>query len=399
MMGKRPIIIGIYLIISPSGRKYVGQSVNIYKRWKVYENGPKPLITLSQYEKNIGRYIDVVTIEGKEFSGKLFSANDDGIELETKKRTINFTFNQIKKVVPCIPQPILHRSLKKYGPKNHKFDIICTCEPEELNKLEIYHIAAHNSFNSKEGMNATSGGDSDYKMSDETKSKIRASKIGSKNPMFGKKQSAETLEKRSKSLRALERKLTEDHMEKMKAGRIAAGPFNHTEESKKKIGASITGEKHWNFGGTASEETRLKQSESHKGEKSYMFGKDKSAETKAKMSSYSKNRSPEHLEKIRIALTGKKASPETRKKQSEAKKGEKSVLYKKNGILNPHSIKVVQLDLLGNFIKVWDAMADVGRELGINKTNVCSVCKGKTQTAGGFKWKYYTEETNLILAE
>lgn len=53
--------------------------------------------------------------------------------------------------------------------------------------------------------NMTNGGDGVWcrKMSEETKNKIRLSKIGEKNPMFGKKQSEETKLKRKKSTKKI----------------------------------------------------------------------------------------------------------------------------------------------------------------------------------------------------
>jgi len=70
----------------------------------------EPFKILRQYQKNIGKQVDVVTKEGKKLSGKLLKASDLGIELETKVKekvdnkkgkqliinNINLTFNQIK---------------------------------------------------------------------------------------------------------------------------------------------------------------------------------------------------------------------------------------------------------------------------------------------------------------
>ena len=52
------------------------------------------------------------------------------------------------------------------------------------------------------------------------------------------------------------------------------------------------------------------------------------------------------------------------------------------GSLNPASKKVIQLDLEGNYIKTWDYMNEVGRELGICKVSACSL--GYQKTAGGY---------------
>lgn len=60
----------------------------------------------------------------------------------------------------------------------------------------------------------------------------------------------------------------------------------------------------------------------------------------------------------------------------------------KFGKLCKNSKKVQQLDLDGNLIKIWDSSADINRKLNIGRSCVCSVCKGKQKTAGGFKWMY-----------
>lgn len=73
-----------------------------------------------------------------------------------------------------------------------------------------------------------------------------------------------------------------------------------------------------------------------------------------------------------------------------AKKGQEHPLYKKYGKENKTSRKVEQYDLNNNFIKLWDSIMDVERELGINNGNVSSCCNGKKMSAGGFKWKHHT---------
>lgn len=72
-------MIGIYKITSPSGKIYIGQSINIEKRFKQY------------------------------------------------------------KYLKCNGQIILYRSLKKYGTDKHIFEILCECEVYELNDKERYY--------------------------------------------------------------------------------------------------------------------------------------------------------------------------------------------------------------------------------------------------------------------
>ncbi len=76
----------------------------------------EPFKILRQYQKNIGKQIDVVTTESGKLSGKLLSATAKGIELEIKSKektdpkkgkqvvinNISLTFNQIKKTTVVI---------------------------------------------------------------------------------------------------------------------------------------------------------------------------------------------------------------------------------------------------------------------------------------------------------
>ena len=70
----------------------------------------EPFKILRQYQKNIGKQIDVITKDNKKLTGKLLSVNEEGIQLETKVKektegkkgkqviinNINLTFNLIK---------------------------------------------------------------------------------------------------------------------------------------------------------------------------------------------------------------------------------------------------------------------------------------------------------------
>jgi len=70
----------------------------------------EPFKILRQYQKNIGKYVDVITKENKKLTGKILTATEEGILLETKSKekvegkkgkqeiinNIQLTFNQIK---------------------------------------------------------------------------------------------------------------------------------------------------------------------------------------------------------------------------------------------------------------------------------------------------------------
>lgn len=73
------------------------------------------------------------------------------------------------------------------------------------------------------------------------------------------------------------------------------------------------------------------------------------------------------------------------------KRGKEHPLYKKYGVKNKTSKKVNQYDLENNFIRTWDCIRDVERVLKINNSNISACCKGKKNSAGGFKWKHAEE--------
>lgn len=179
-------ICGIYKITSPTKKIYVGKSTDIFKRWQQYNS------------------------------------------------------------INCKNQRHLYNSLKKYGIKKHKFEIICQCDRSELDKLEKYYIALFQCFDSEYGLNLREGGEGGT-CSNETKIKLReaALRAGNKPPLAaftGYKHTDESKKKQSKA------KLGKESFFKGK---------KHTDEAKEKNRQAHLGKK-------ASEETRRKLSEIHK---------------------------------------------------------------------------------------------------------------------------------------
>jgi group I intron endonuclease len=93
-------IIGIYKITSPSGKIYIGQSVNIERRWEEYQK------------------------------------------------------------LSCKYQPRLYLSFIEYGVEKHKFEIITTCDVSELNTQERYYQDLFECIG-KQGMNLSLTKDKD----------------------------------------------------------------------------------------------------------------------------------------------------------------------------------------------------------------------------------------------
>lgn len=56
---------------------------------------------------------------------------------------------------------------------------------------------------------------------------------------------------------------------------------------------------------------------------------------------------------------------------------------------SPCARKVEQYDLQGELIRIWDALSDIQRELGIDRRKIGLACKGQRyKTYKGYIWKY-----------
>lgn len=82
---------------------------------------------------------------------------------------------------------IIENALKKYGPDNFIIEILLTCDDNLLDENEIAFIKKYDCIEPK-GYNVRSGG-SNGKHSDESKERMRQSKLGSNNPNYGKPRS------------------------------------------------------------------------------------------------------------------------------------------------------------------------------------------------------------------
>lgn len=104
-----------------------------------------------------------------------------------------------------------------------------------------------------------------------------------------------------------------------------------------------------------------------RGENHFIYGKKLSEETKRKMSESHKD---------------KKFSEEHKRKLSDANKG-------KHG-----SIKIVQLSLDNELIKIWSSSHEAEKEGKFHKGNINNCCKGRQKTYKGYKWMYYEDYLN-----
>ena len=59
----------------------------------------------------------------------------------------------------------------------------------------------------------------------------------------------------------------------------------------------------------------------------------------------------------------------------------------KNKLTNGKRIPVMQLDLDGNLIKIWNSQIEASRKLNISSVAISRCCNGITKTAGKYIWK------------
>lgn len=104
----------------------------------------------------------------------------------------------------------------------------------------------------------------------------------------------------------------------------------------------------------------------------------------------SKNRKGKCLNNKNMA--GKHHNEETKKKMSEAHKGLKNYLYGKH-----HSKETIdkikksqkcQKIICIETGSIYESSMDIERQTGFDQGNICKCCKGKTQSAYGYHWKY-----------
>lgn len=171
-----------------------------------------------------------------------------------------------------------HRAIRKYGEENFTVEEVMTVSAptKEILKKKLGYVEMRliKRFNTKiDGYNSTDGGDGGllgYVFSEETKQKISLSRIGAKNPNFGKHLSKEHRRKISEAQKGKVsptkgKTLSEEHKRKLSISHSGKNCYmygkKHSERVKKKISESLCGERNPFFGKKHSEETRRKMSE------------------------------------------------------------------------------------------------------------------------------------------
>jgi len=164
---------------------------------------------------------------------------------------------------------------------------------------------------------------------------------------------------------------------------------------------------HVNKGFKMSEDVKVKMSLAHKGEKAYWYGKHHSEESKNKIREqrYGKafNKGYRHTEEAKQKMSKTKKGVTTATEHTRAIMSEQ-----RKGVNNPSAQAVYMIDKINNeivskFFTMKDAVCWLNEngycEIKIIRSMIGSivrVCKEKTKTAYGFKWKYANEGQTTI---
>jgi len=107
--------------------------------------------------------------------------------------------------------------------------------------------------------------------------------------------------------------------------------------------------------------------------------------------------------KRKMSITAKNMSEETKRKMSESSKGNKHALGCKRSeefkekVSRVHKGKKLSKetkDKIGKKVinvttgKIFNSAVEAAAFYGINKSHICSVCKGNRKTTGGYEWAY-----------
>ena len=94
---------------------------------------------------------------------------------------------------------VLKRAIEKYGYDTFEKEVICYCEPDELNELEEHYIRELHTHCSENGYNLTWGGDGVGAGEDHPLYGV----TGENHPSWGRRNSKETLKRMSESHRGI----------------------------------------------------------------------------------------------------------------------------------------------------------------------------------------------------
>lgn len=257
-------------------------------------------------------------------------------------------------------KPYFSRAIQKYGWKNFEHIILFEDLTQEIASIiEQELIKKYNTYNPNFGYNIRSGGVSGYKLKESTKEKLRErfsgqggcwyGVYGADHPRYGMKMPEDAIKQISKKNKK----------------------ENWSDETKLKK-AEAYKKQSIRLKGIVPKEAIIKAAECHRG---------------SKMSDEQKNKISETLKK-HPPMLGKKMSESSKKKMSETRI-QRGVFV---GEKNPSARAVVQLDKNSlEYIAEYECIKYASEAAGANEKNICSCCRGRIKSIGGYKWMYREE--------
>jgi len=156
--------------------------------------------------------------------------------------------------------------------------------------------------------------------------------------------------------------------------------FKMTDETRQKMGIAQTGRKH-------TPETIAKMKKNNRHISPTEEHKKHLSEINSGTNSvwYGRKHTPQELQKMRDGA--KNRTPEYKKHLSDALTGRKlsKEHARKNGIA--HSKALLQYDLNGVFLKEWSSQSAASKATNIPQGSISNCCVGKIKTCKGFIWK------------
>ena len=251
---------------------------------------------------------------------------------------------------------LLKRAISKYGKTNFKKEVLEECtSTTELDIQEVYWIEKLKSRNNQIGYNISEGG----KEGDRKKGHDIV-KTGIYNYWLEKYGKEEADKRREVQIEKIRNHLLENGSELTNKGRY----------------------KLW-----------LDKYGKEEADRRYLEWKLKISEYQQYKLENGWKHTEEAKKKIREAVTGRVHSEKSKQKMRKPKPdgfGEKLSKIKKGvstGRPSPNRKRIVQISIDGIDLKIWDSVNEAETKLKIY--NISAVCKGKQETAGGYKWKYY----------
>lgn len=233
-------------------------------------------------------------------------------------------------------QTLIYNSMRKYGYDGHTIEVIdtFTSDLSFSNGREMFWVRSYmsnkNKYPDQNGLNLTDGGDGTrgYKPTPEMREKNRQSKLG-------KKQSPETIKKRTGWMKGAKRNFTHYTPEFRKMMGDRNRLYRHTDDAKRKIAEASKGNK-------------------------YAVGYKMSAE---------------QIEHRSSLLIGRKKPQEVKDKTSATK-------------VEKYGKRVLCYDLSGVLLHEFRAVSIAVKKLGIPKLGIFRALSGKYKQSRGFIFKY-----------